>query len=268
MTDPTTTTTPTPPEGLTDARLLELAADEIEPYDRIPPGEYEAENERALEVYGSELIAYARAAITAHEAARAQLPPNYIDDGHTGEDRELLEAFYVACRAEGGTADEITLRGIRAAIAADRAARPAPAPNELSVSLRIDSSTESLKRLCDGLAAAVKPDGGYAAATSDDLPPSTGGEQMVQVEWWIPQHGCDSLENTLDAIKARILFAVRDWLATALTPTTAPTPTPEGIEAQFRAWWAESYPHAPVGNHAVASHVAFALHLLGGEVVA
>jgi hypothetical protein len=152
----------------------------------------------------------------------------------------------------------------RAAIAADRADRPAPAPNELSVSLRIDLSTESLKRLCDGLAAAVKPDGGYAAAASDDLPLSTGGEQMVQVEWWIPQHGCDSLENTLDAIKARILFAVRDWLATALAPTPAPAPTPEELEAQFRAWWKASYPNAPAGGHAVASHVAFGLHLLRG----
>jgi hypothetical protein len=165
MTNPTT---PTPPEGLTDARLLELAADEIEPYDRISPGEYEAENELALEVYGSELLAAMRAAIAAHEAARAQLPPDYIDPEQTGEDRKLLEAFYVACRAEGGTTDEITLRGIRAAIAADRAARPAP--------------------------------------------------------------------------------------------------TPEEIEAQFRAWWAESYPNAPAGGHAVRSHVAFAQHLLGRGV--
>jgi hypothetical protein len=87
---------------------------------------------------------------------------------------------------------------------------------------------------------------------------------MVQVEWWIPQHGCDSLENTLDAIKARILFAVRDWLATALAPTPAPAPTPEELEAQFRAWWKASYPNAPAGGHAVASHVAFGLHLLRG----
>ena len=170
MTDTTPTTTTTPPQGLTDERLLELAAREIEPYDRIPPGEYEADYQQALEVYGSELIAAMRAAIAAHEAARAQLPPNYIDPGHTGEDRKLLEAFYVASRAEGGTADEIVLRGLRAAIAADRAARP---------------------RL-----------------------------------------------------------------------------TREEVAARFRAWWAESFPNAPAGPHAVRSHVAFALHLLGGEVAA
>lgn len=48
------------------------------------------------------------------------------DPAHTGRDRELLEAFYVASIAEGGSVDEITLRGIQAAIAADRAARLQP----------------------------------------------------------------------------------------------------------------------------------------------
>lgn len=174
MTDPTPTTTPTPPEGLTDEQLLELmpeqfradlaTASRLAAQDAGPdtkPGVFRV-------ILNTGAVAYARAAITAHEAARAQLPPDYIDPEQTGEDRKLLEAFYVACRAEGGTADEITLRGIRAAIAADRAARPAP--------------------------------------------------------------------------------------------------TPEEIEATFRQWWAESYPHAPAGNHAVASHVAFALHLLGRGV--
>lgn len=42
--------------------------------------------------------------------------------------------------------------------------------------------------------------------------------------------------------------------------------TPEEVEARFRSWWAESYPNAPAGGHAVRSHVAFALHLMGGEV--
>ena len=42
-----------------------------------------------------------------------------------------------------------------------------------------------------------------------------------------------------------------------------PAPTPEEIESQFRAWWAESYPNDPAGGYAVLSHVAFARHLLG-----
>jgi hypothetical protein len=36
-----------------------------------------------------------------------------------------------------------------------------PADGELTVNLRMDLSSECLKRLCDGLAAAVKPNGGY-----------------------------------------------------------------------------------------------------------
>ena len=57
------------------------------------------------------------------------LAPNYIDPEHHGEDRELLQVFYAACNAEGGTADEIHLRGIRAVMAA-RATLEAPPPPE------------------------------------------------------------------------------------------------------------------------------------------
>jgi GNAT superfamily N-acetyltransferase len=55
-----------------------------------------------------------------------ELPPNYIDPEHQGQDRELLEAFYQACRSEGGTADEIHLRGIKAALATQQTALPVP----------------------------------------------------------------------------------------------------------------------------------------------
>jgi hypothetical protein len=46
-----------------------------------------------------------------------ELPPGYIDPEHKGQDRELLEVFYRACRSEGGTADEIHLRGLKAVLA-------------------------------------------------------------------------------------------------------------------------------------------------------
>ena len=55
---------------MTDEQLLKLAA--IDGYDNIEPGEYEAPNERALEVYGSELVATMRAAIAADRADRPQ----------------------------------------------------------------------------------------------------------------------------------------------------------------------------------------------------
>lgn len=54
--------------------------------------------------------------------------------------------------------------------------------------------------------------------------------------------------------------------AIAAHEAARPTPTPEEIEASFRAWWAESYPNAPAGGHAVASHVGFARHLFSRGV--
>lgn len=51
------------PEKPTDEELLCIAAKSIEPYDQILPGEYEPESNSAVEVYGSELIIYARAVL-------------------------------------------------------------------------------------------------------------------------------------------------------------------------------------------------------------
>ena len=53
-------------EGPTDEELLRVAATAIDPYESsgIALGEYEPETECAVEVYGSELIAYARAVLT------------------------------------------------------------------------------------------------------------------------------------------------------------------------------------------------------------
>jgi hypothetical protein len=49
----------------TDEELLRIAASAIEPYESsgIDPGEYEPETECAIEVYGSELITFARAVL-------------------------------------------------------------------------------------------------------------------------------------------------------------------------------------------------------------
>jgi hypothetical protein len=56
----------------------------------------------------------------------AELPRDYIDPEHSGLDRQMLETFYLACRAEGGTADEIHLRGLKAVLAEAALAQPAP----------------------------------------------------------------------------------------------------------------------------------------------
>jgi hypothetical protein len=53
------------PQGPSDEELLQIAASSIAPYEScgISIGEYEAETECAVEVYGSELIAFARAVL-------------------------------------------------------------------------------------------------------------------------------------------------------------------------------------------------------------
>ena len=58
------------------------------------------------------------------------LPSGYIDPGHKGEDLALLETFYRACLAEGGTVNEIELRGIRAVLATHSTPQP-PADGEV-----------------------------------------------------------------------------------------------------------------------------------------
>ena len=58
-------------------------------------------------------------------------PSGYIDPEHKGEDLALLETFYRACNAEGGTADEIQLRGIRAVLATHSTPQP-PADGEVA----------------------------------------------------------------------------------------------------------------------------------------
>jgi hypothetical protein len=53
------------PEGPTDEELLAIAAASINPYQDsgIAIGEYESETERAVHVYGSELITFAHAVL-------------------------------------------------------------------------------------------------------------------------------------------------------------------------------------------------------------
>jgi len=65
---------------------------------------------------------------------------DYIDPEHTGADRHLLEVFYRACHVEGGTVDEIYLRGLRAVLTDAARAQPvAQGPSEQEVSEWINS---------------------------------------------------------------------------------------------------------------------------------
>ena len=78
------------------------------------------------------------------------LPPNYIDSEHAGQDRELLEVFYLAARAEGGTADECILRGLKAVLAARPAIPTAPpSPETPAEALAARPLLEQVARLGD-----------------------------------------------------------------------------------------------------------------------
>jgi hypothetical protein len=45
-----------------------------------------------------------------------KLPPDYIDPNICGQNRKILECYYTAERSEGGTADEVILRGLLAVL--------------------------------------------------------------------------------------------------------------------------------------------------------
>ena len=71
-------------------------------------------------IHAAHLLARARAALAdepPEPIPPAALPEGYIDPEHSGDDRALLQTFYSACQAEGGTADEVTLQGLRAVLA-------------------------------------------------------------------------------------------------------------------------------------------------------
>ena len=115
---------PEPPE-LTDEKLLSLVA-EVFGYVFLDGGIGGGE---------SEFLAYARAADRARygHSTPQPLPSGYIDPEHKGEDLALLETFYRACLAEGGTVNEIELRGIRAVLATHSTPQPEPAPKPPSL---------------------------------------------------------------------------------------------------------------------------------------
>lgn len=50
------------------------------------------------------------------QPSNEEIPAGFIDPEHCGLDREMLATFYSACRGEGGTADEIHLRGLHAVL--------------------------------------------------------------------------------------------------------------------------------------------------------
>lgn len=94
---------------MTDFRAL--CAELVEQLDDALDFTVSSETRRHMKL----LTRQARSALA--EPEPAALPDDYIDPEHSGADRELLETFYTACRGEGGTADEIHLRGLHVVLA-------------------------------------------------------------------------------------------------------------------------------------------------------
>ena len=151
------------------------------------------------------------------------LPPDYIDPEHQGEDRELLEVFYRAGRAEGSTGNEFALRGIRAVLAH----RPTP----------------------------PRRPRGY-------IDPEYEGEDRELLEMFYRAglaEGDTTNEILLHGIRA--VLAHRPSVAAVRAADAAISD--EALEAQFRAWWkAHVHPLTVPAYHAVTTHVAWARHIL------
>ncbi len=82
-------------------------------HNALEPHAETLEEERLLDRSAAAL----RAALAVPVPEPPAPPADYIDPEHSGTNREKLEVFYSATLREGGTADEIALRGINAVLA-------------------------------------------------------------------------------------------------------------------------------------------------------
>jgi hypothetical protein len=132
--------------------------------------------------------------------AEQTLPPGYIDPEHSGADRKLLEVFYAACNSEGGTADEIHLRGIRAVLAA----QPAPpaegevADEELLALKSWSGSTAFESDLVDICRAAIALD------RSRRAPVQSADGEVAELVAWLRQNAEDERQMCESANRASL----------------------------------------------------------------
>jgi hypothetical protein len=213
-------------EELSDVQLLQMAV--------MALGNSSIEPAKCVMASGSDLIAYGRAVAAATRAdLAAQKPaPAPTSDGEREAMARELET--VAEQFDQGTPEERAMER-----AATLLRQPAPAPaSEIAALMRTHSSVEPVmgasRVLCEAafgtVAREIAARWGRPAPASDtplDLDallsprgayePGTGhedGAQLVdQLEWWVPMHGCDTLENLLRRIRARILPHLRPPIA-------------------------------------------------------
>ena len=159
---------------------------------------------------------------------RQPCPPDYIDPEHQGDDRELLQLFYGACNAEGGTVDEITLRGLRAVLAARPAAPAAP---ETALAAKLISES---KPMAPEMAEALTPEARWGlyqspAAPAAPEPPAEALAARPLLEQVAAMADCIGANTVgqITAISSRAAAWLRDnppGQPVAIEPRGCPTP--------------------------------------------
>jgi hypothetical protein len=153
------------------------------------------------------------------------LPANYIDPEHQGEALELLQTFYRGCQSEGGTADEIILRGIHAVLADRPTASPAPEVEGVGDLIRC-LQIRAVSLGAEGANLSQRGDAYYfdRAATlllqlSAPAPAvvPVAVEALTRLYWWGGMSG--SYHYSVD-----VVLGVRDWINGGMTGGLPPLP--------------------------------------------
>jgi hypothetical protein len=197
--------------------------------------------------------------------ASSSLPANYIDPEHQGGDLKLLQTFYQACHTEGGTADEIYLRGLRAVLAARPAApsAPEPVPDKPAESLAARWLLEKLARLDDlvgitvaevrqlaahaaawlrenppGQPVAIEPRGcPTPGACSCVVPATPPAPEVMEVCEWLENHAAHLRKmQEIGAWPETELQEMLDRAATLLQQHEAPAPAVVPVATPGRQW--------------------------------
>jgi hypothetical protein len=156
----------------------------------------------------------------------------------------MLQAFYQACSAEGGTADEIHLRGIKAALATQQTALPVPsAPNEdwaavaafaqdmRARGLAEQAHGDELLKLANQRATPVN----LADLHDPDFSARLSTSERLAIAWGLAPSSAQPAAIAQPAEGPSPVALGRSGLA------------PDEIEASFRDWWKDRYGSACFG---------------------
>ena len=168
-------------------------------------------------IHAAHLLTRARAALAGEPPEPippAALPEGYIDPEHSGDDRALLQTFYSACQAEGGTTDEVTLQGLRAVLA------------------RWGTSNLTQTRL-------LPADGEVAELVAEIRHFLAGYQQMrgLDPEHIYSIHRGDKMEAHITVSRLTRAAELLQRQALVPVPVSERPPGPKDCDAEGRCWW-------------------------------